>query len=117
MTTGMNLFDLIIVICGAYLIYASINMKRTGTISGTAMIGKGIDLKKAKDVPGFINYMYGKSIILGVITILCGALDYLNETYWMIQYMTLITCAVYLVVIFVYCKMSMDAQKKYLSQN
>lgn len=115
MNTSFGIFDIIIIISGVYLIYASINMKRTGEISGSAIVGKGYDVKKAKDPQGFIDYMYMKSIVLGVLVVISGAVDYLNEVYWDIPYLGLVICGIFLVIIIVYCKLSMDAQKKYLS--
>ncbi|MBD5551322.1 MAG: hypothetical protein HDQ96_09110 [Lachnospiraceae bacterium] len=106
--------DIIIVLSGAYLIYASIQMKRTGEIS-SAIVGKGYDLKKAKDPAGYIEYIYPKSIILGIIVMLSGGADYLNDKYWNLPYFALIVCGVFLVVLIIYGKITVDAQKKYLS--
>lgn len=115
MNSTFGFMDIIIMICGAYLIYVSVQMKRTGEINSSAIIGKGYDVKKAKDPKGFIEYMYLKSIILGVLVILSGLCDYLNELYWSLPYMGLVNCGVFLIVIIIYCKISLDAQKKYLS--
>ncbi len=115
MNSTMGFMDIIIMISGAYLIYVSVQMKRTGEISSSAIIGKGYDVKKAKDPKGFIDYMYMKSVIMGVLVILSGMLDYMNEMYWDLPYFGIIMCVVFLAIIVVYCKISMNAQKKYLS--
>lgn len=107
--------DIIIIVSGAYLVYVAIQMKRTGEITSSAIIGKGCDVKKAKDPQGFIDYMYMKSIIMGVLVIISGAVDYMNDVYWNIPYFGLAVCGIFLVILLVYCKISMNAQKKYLS--
>ncbi len=115
MNSTFGFMDIIIMVSGAYLVYVAVQMKRTGEITSSAIIGKGYDIKKAKDPKGFIDYMYLKSIVMGVLVILSGALDYMNEIYWNLPYFSLIMCGVFLVAIIIYCKISMDAQKKYLS--
>lgn len=106
--------DILIMFSGAYLIYVAVQMKRTGEIS-SAIVGKGCDPKKAKDPKGYIEYMYLKSIIMGAIVILSGGADYLNGKYWNIPNFGLIICGIFLVIIIIYGKIAMDAQKKYLS--
>lgn len=114
MGDAFGFMDILIMFSGAYLIYAAVQMKRTGEIS-SAIVGKGCDLKKAKDPKGYIDYMYLKSIFMGVIVILSGGADYLNDKYWSIPNFNLIVCGVFLVIIIIYGKIAMDAQKKYLS--
>jgi threonine/homoserine/homoserine lactone efflux protein len=114
MGNTLGFMDILIMLSGAYLIYAAVQMKRTGEIS-SALVGKGCDLKKAKDPKGYIEYMSPKSIILGIIVVLSGGADYLNEKYWHISHFNLVICVVILLVIIVYGKITMDAQKKYLS--
>ena len=109
MNTTFGFMDILIVFSGAYLVYAAVQMKRTGEITSSAIIGKGNDPK------GFIEYMYLKSVIMGVLVMLSGALDYMNDLYWNIPYFGIVMCGVFLVMIIIYCKISMDAQKKYLS--
>ena len=115
MNSTFGFMDILIVFCGAYLVYASVQMKRTGEITSSAIIGKGYDPKKAKDPKGFIEYMYLKSIVMGVLVMVSGALDYMNDLYWNLPYFGIIMCVVFLIMIIIYCKISMDAQKKYLS--
>lgn len=115
MNSTFGFMDLIIVVSGAYLIYAAVQMKRTGEIAGSVIIGKGYDVKKAKDPQGFIDYMYLKSILMGVCVILSGGLDYINLQYWDIPYFTPVVCGVFLICIVIYCIISVKAQEKFLS--
>lgn len=114
MNSTFGLMDIIIALSGAYLIYSAVKMKRTGEI-GSALVGNGYDLKKARDLQGYIAYMYPKSILMGAVVMLSGGVDYLNMAYWNIPYFTPIVCAVFLVIIIGYGKISVDAQDRYLS--
>lgn len=114
MGSTFGFMDILIALSGAYLVYVSIQMKRTGEIS-SAIVGKGCDIKKAKDPKGFIEYMYLKSIIMGVIVMLSGGADYLNDRYWNIPNFSLYVCGIFLLIIIVYSKTLMNAQKKYLA--
>lgn len=114
MDNTFRFMDILIILCGAYLIYSSAQMKRTGEVS-SAIVGKGYDLKKARDVKGYIEYMYFKSIVMGVVVMVSGAANYLNGKYLNIPNFDLVVCAVFLVIIIVYSKITIDAQKKYLA--
>lgn len=109
-----SFMDILIIFSGAYLVYSSVQMKRTGEIS-SLIVGKGYDLKKAKDPKGYIEYMYVKSIVMGIIVMIGGGMNYLNDSYWNIPNFSLITCGVFLAAIIVYGKIIMAAQKKYLT--
>jgi len=109
------IFDVLIFGCGIYLIYAALKMKKTGEIDSTAIVGKNCNLNKAKDKQGFIDYMYKKSIIMGILIMIGGAIDFVNEKYLQISYLGVVTSVVFFVFIVIYCKISMDAQKKFLS--
>ncbi|MBE5852481.1 MAG: hypothetical protein E7299_05945 [Lachnospiraceae bacterium] len=114
MESSFLFLDILIIGCGLYLVYTAYKMKKTGEINNTVIVGKNCDISKAKDKQGFIDYMYKKSIIMGIIIALGGAFDYANEKYLNIPYMGLIGSIVFFVFIAIYCKITMDAQKKYL---
>lgn len=111
---NLDFFDIIIILSGVYFIYVAVNMKRTGTVS-SSLVGKNFDAKKANDLPGFIEFMYMKSILIGIATVVCGVLDYCNEAFLHLRYFSLIVCLIYVVMLIVYGKLSIDAQKKYLT--
>ena len=79
MGSSFLFFDILIIGCGFYLMYVAYNMKKTGEINNTVIVGKNCDVSKAKDKQGFIDYMYMKSIIMGAIIAIGGAFDFVNE--------------------------------------
>ena len=60
------MLDVFMAFFGAYLIYAAVKMKQTGELAKGIMVSKEADLSKAKDIPGYIQYMYGKTILMGI---------------------------------------------------
>ncbi|MBO5070201.1 MAG: hypothetical protein J6C37_07555 [Roseburia sp.] len=106
--------DLFIALCGAYLIYAAVNMKRTGEIPAGVMIRKGVDLSGAKDIPGFISYMYGKTVVVGICTIVCGVVGLVNDTYGGLGMVQLVMTFLFFAAVVIFGIVATRAQKKYL---
>lgn len=73
----MVIFDAVIVVFGLYMVISAFKMKKTGSIS-TAVIS-GDEIKKCRDVNGFISYMYWKEAAFGVIVIIVGTLGLIND--------------------------------------
>lgn len=113
MNGAFGFMDMLIIFSGAYLVYISVQMKRTGEIN-SAVVGKKVDMKKARDPKGYIEYMYLKSVVMGIIVMASGGLNYLNDNYWHIPYLGPVACGVFFVVIVIYGKITVDAQKKFL---
>ena len=63
---------------GIYLIFINIKMKKTGEIPKALVSGK-VKLERAKDIPGFINFMYIRGIIFGAILSVFSAVTVLKD--------------------------------------
>lgn len=109
-----SIFDIIILVSAIYLIYSAVEMKRAQSIQGSVLISKQINLKAAKDIPGYIQYMYGKTIALGLLGILCGAVGIYNSYAGTLDILQSIFTFAYFIVIVVYAALSVKAQKKFL---
>ncbi len=74
--------DGMVMLCGIYVVYLYIVMVTTGKLTQNVLMPKDINIKKCKDVRGFIKYMGWKQLLFGVIAIICGGLgivqDYMN---------------------------------------
>ncbi|MBR1849478.1 MAG: hypothetical protein IJ791_09650 [Lachnospiraceae bacterium] len=111
-----NFLDVFIIICGVYLVFSAIKMNQTRVIS-TTLISKGADLDTAFDKEGFIKAMYRKTVVLGTMTAIVGILDIVNTQYLLIPYFNMAMCLAFFIIVMLYAKMNMDAQKKYLWPN
>lgn len=108
------MLDVFIAFCGAYLIYSAVDMKKTGSLKQGVMVRKDADLSKADDIPGFIAYMYTKTIAAGVGTFLCGIVGVANDLYGGLGLVQLVMTIVFFVMIVAFGIMTAKAQKKYL---
>lgn len=109
-----SFMDVVIMACGVYLIYGGMTMKITKTIP-PMLLGKNIDIKKAKDVPGYIARMFVPTLVVGVLTILCGIVGIaglLKAYTWGQSVMTF----AFLAFIIVYGIWLVKMQREYLSR-
>ena len=109
-----HIMDIIIMACGAYLMYGGVTMKMSKTVP-PMLLGKNVDLKRAKDVPGYIAKMFVPTIAVGVLTILCGVIGVsglLNAYVWGQTAMTF----AFLAFIILYGFWLVKMQKEYLSR-
>ena len=71
------LFDVIIFIYGVYTIYSSVNMKKTRQLTNW-FIGSGT-VTTIRDVGGYIDYIYGRTLIMGAMASLFGIIRFIND--------------------------------------
>lgn len=74
-----NLIDIVCIFSGGYLAYSAITMKSKGEIIANVVFNKAIDERALKDKEGFINYLSGKLLLIGIVIILAGAVDVANS--------------------------------------
>lgn len=70
------IFDVVIFIYGVYTVYSSIKMKQTQELSN---FFTGGSMEPVRDVHGYINYIYGRTIVLGAVAILFGVTGFIND--------------------------------------
>ena len=77
----MNIYlilDVVILILGLYVVYASFKMKSTGKIAGSFLAEE--DQKKVKDQKGYIDYIENKSCAFGVFTVVLAVVSVLQRS-------------------------------------
>jgi len=98
---------------GLYLIYMTVKMKASGEIP-KQMLSNKINLDRAHDIPGYINYMYKINMFFGIlICALSGILIYENFRP-VNSWLHIIANAGYLVGLIIYAVITVKAQNKYL---
>ena len=108
------MLDVFIAFCGGYLVYSAMDMKKTGSLKQGVMVRKDADLSKAKDIPGFIAYMYMKTIVVGICTLICGIVGIVNDIYGGFGMVQLVMTFVFFFAIVIFGIMTAKAQKKFL---
>ncbi len=71
------IFDVIVAILGAYLIYSALQMKKTGEIN-TVMVS-GEEIRRCTDKAGFIGRIYRPTLLFGGISLAFGVLACVND--------------------------------------
>ncbi len=72
------IFDVVLVIVGAYLIFSGLQMKKTGKIS--AFIVNQEEIGRCKDTQGFIAGIYRQTWAFGAALLLFGVFGCINDT-------------------------------------
>lgn len=109
-----NIFDIIFIACGVYLFYAAFKMKQTGSLEGSILVNKNIDLKKAKDIPGYIGYMFPISLVAACVIVLSGGIGIFNAYVGGIDLLQYVFMGITLIVLIIYGVFSFRAAKKFL---
>ena len=105
--------EIVMIFAGVYLIVNSVKMKKEGVIP-PALINSKIKQERAKDVPGYIAYMYPKNIVFGGIFALFGAILLFAEFKDINDYIFLVALVVFLAAIIAYAVITSKAINKYL---
>lgn len=111
-----SLVDYFVVFAGAYMIYLTIQMKRTGEIRQNGLLSKNIDLNKAPDPAGFIRVMTPWYLIFGAAIALSGAVSIYIDRYNGPKVVSMVTYLVMFAAVIVFAYVLMRAQKKYLQK-
>ena len=73
------LIDAIITAGGVYIIYQYIMMKSSGALRQNMLLPKDLDIKKCRDVAGFIQYTGTKQMIFGVVALAGGIIGLIQD--------------------------------------
>lgn len=73
----MTIFDVVILLFGVYLAGSAWKMKKTGEIS--SMVITPQELAKCRHKKEFIDFIYWKEAVFGVLTALVGGLGIINS--------------------------------------
>ena len=84
-----------------------------GKIPGFLVSGK-VNTDRAKDVPGFIAYMFPRLIFFSIaVTVFC-VVSLIGDLYDISPYITVISVVFYIAILIYYCIVSVKAQNRFL---
>lgn len=114
---GMSgMIDILFFASGVYLIYSAVNAKKKGNIAANVMLSKDVNENDIKDKKGFIDYMYGKILLAGVMIIAASVIHLVNDYYIHSVPLTWVGIAVILLAIGIYTITFMRGRKLYMAQ-
>lgn len=109
-----SIFDLLIAGSGLYLIYTAITMKKHGQVKSGVIVSKDVDVDKIRDKQGFINYMYAKVLLIGILAVVAGSISLLNTKLHGPDIVSVISMIGYLVVLAAFAVATVKARKKFI---
>jgi len=109
----MTAVTMILFVCGIYLMVMTVKMKKTGVIP-SGLVSKKINMERAKDIPGYINFMYVRGLIFGLVLSICSAILVYADFNEVSPFIELGVQIIYLGAIVFYAISSSKAQNKYL---
>lgn len=110
---SFGIFDVIIALCGAYLIFAGIQMKVKGTINDKIALARSATADSIRDKKGFVEYIWIRIVICGVCCLCAGVANLIISTLDLNPYIELGINAFFFVVLIVYSVLIGKAQKKF----
>lgn len=109
-----DLIDILCIFCGAYLVYAAIIMKTQGRIISNVLLKKGADENSLTDKDGFINFLYSKVLVVGILWIIGGIINFVNSYLEGPAIVTTVVCGFFAVTVIVYGIMTNMAMRKFM---
>ncbi len=110
-----DLIDILCVLCGAYLIYAAVAMKKQGRIIENVLLKKGMDESEILDKEGFIQFLYGKLLLCGIVIIIAAIINLINTYQNGNSVVSVVSCCVFAVSIIAYGIVTNLAMRRYTS--
>ena len=105
--------DILCMLCGVYLLYTGIVMKAQGRIIANVVFKKNMNENSLRDREGFIRYLYGKLVIIGLVIILTALASIVGDYMGWSQKTTLITSFLFIASMIVYAYFVSKALKMY----
>ncbi|MEF9945389.1 MAG: hypothetical protein RR869_00340 [Lachnospiraceae bacterium] len=93
------ILGIVILGSGLYCLYAAYMLKTKGVINKTILLGKNMDVKKCKDKQGYIDCVFPKVLVLGIVATVYSAIDLINSYVTEIMAVWYVGMVVFLVVL------------------
>ncbi len=112
---GMNgVVDALFFVSGIYLIVSAVMAKSRGVITANVMLGKNMSEQAIKDKTGFIEYMYKRMLASGILIVIGGMINFINDCYYFSRLVTAAGTMVILGAVALYVAAYKKGTKKYM---
>ena len=108
----MVLFDFVIFFYGLYMVYSAYQMKRTGQPSN--LIINQAELVGAKDMKGFCGAMFKPLVLFGIMAMIYGVADYVNDKYLEVPMANFVAVALFLILCVWFLRETKKNKAKYI---
>ena len=111
---SMNTFmDVIVLGCGIYLVWMVYLAKYKGDIRQSLIWRRTTPPERCRDKAGFVAYLFPRFTLLGVLLILASILSMVNNSLEFFSEFEIVTFAVTILVIVLYCVFDAKATKDF----
>lgn len=111
-----SVIDFLFLASGVYLIGNALLAKKNGNITANVMLGKDISEKDVEDKTGFIDYMYKRLLLAGVLIMIGALIQLVNDNYYGSTAVTFVGIAFVFVALVIYMKAYRSGQKMYMKR-
>ena len=112
---GMSgVVDFIFMASGAYLVGTAVMAKAQGKIAANVMLGKNVMESDIQDKMGFIEYMYKRLLLSGVLIIMASVLHLVNDYYIFSNILTIIGVLLIVAALIIYTRSYFNAQRRFM---
>ena len=109
-----DLLDFVIIFSGVYLAYSAITMKTKRVIVANVVLNPNIKESAIKDKQGFIDYIYIRLLIVGIVIILSGLANMFNNYNQGSSIISLLTLLLFAASLVAYSVVTKAALKKFM---
>ena len=109
-----DLLDFVIIFSGVYLAYSALTMKIKGVIVANVVLNPNIKESAIKDKQGFIDYIYIRLLLVGIVIVLSGLANMLNNSMQGSSIISLLTLLVFAASLVAYSIVTKAALKKFM---
>ena len=109
-----GMIDILFFGSGVYLIYTAVMAKKNGNIVSNVMLAKSVSENRIKDKLGFIDYMYKRILLAGVMIVIASIIHLVNDYYLYSSTLTWIGIIVILAAIGIYTAAYLRGKKMYM---
>lgn len=114
---GMGgMIDILFFACGIYLIWSAVMAKKRGNIAANVMLSKDASEKDIKDKIGYIEYMYKRLIVSGILIVAASIVHLVNDYYIRSSALTWVGIMGILIALVIYTTSYLRGQKRYMVQ-
>lgn len=112
---GMGgMIDIMFLASGVYLIWTAASAKRQGNIVANVMLSKDINESHVRDKAGFIEYMYKRIFLAGILVVVGSAVHLLNDYYIFSNVLTWVGITLIFVALVIYIGAYTSGRKRYI---
>lgn len=114
---GMGgVIDFLFLASGTYLVGTALMAKKQGSVAANVMLGKNMTEKDIDDKEGYIDYMYKRLLLSGVLIMIASLIHLANDYYVGSDALTWLGIAVLLIALIIYVQAYRNGQKLYMKR-